>query len=228
MKGSSSFQSAQMCRLARPKGGLQPADLVGQRVRLHGLGGRADLNGQIGTVRSYDASKQRHAVQLDTGEGAKVTDGWHGVGPPVLVRQANLEMVALETAAMGAASQDEMLRAERYVECAIERAPDDGASSRRLRRLMASLYQSQLHRVALAAAGHASEIAVYSSRGEVPDGLWDTLSEQQQQCGSARRHCNDAYVTLLKEVRPPTLTSAPSPWGPCRRPRGASSCGASL
>jgi hypothetical protein len=190
-----------MCRVARARGSLQPSDLLGQRVRLCGLSGQAELNGQIGTVRSFDAQKLRHAVQLDTGEGARASEGWHGTGPPVLVRQSNLEMIEPETAATEAARADEMLRAERYIECAIERSPSDALSSRRLRRLMSSLYQAQLHRVTLAAAEHASALAGYTSRSQVPDDLWDTIGEQQQQCRLARQHCEASLGELLKEVR---------------------------
>lgn len=207
-----------MCRVARARGSLQPSDLLGQRVRLCGLSGRADLNGQIGTVRSFDAQKLRHAVQLDTGEGARVADGWHGSGPPILVRQSNLEMVELETAATAAARRDEMLRAERYIECAIDRGPGDGQSSRRLRLLMASLYQAQLHRVTLAAAEHASALAGYASRSQVPDDLWDTIGEQEQQCRSARQHCDAAFVDLLNEVcrhHPPGCPASSRDLGPC-------------
>jgi hypothetical protein len=189
-----------MCRVARARGSLQPSDLEGQRVRLCGLSGRPDLNGQIGTVRFFDAQKLRHAIQLDTGEGARASEGWHASGPPVLVRQSNLEMIELETAAMDAAREDEILRAERYIECAIERSPGDAQTSRRLRLLMSSLYQAQLHRATLAAAEHANALTGYASRSQVPDDLWDTIREQEQQCRSARQHCDAAYVDLLNEV----------------------------
>ena len=40
--------------------------LVGERVRLTGLKGRADLNGSCGVVRSFDTDKGRYLVALDT------------------------------------------------------------------------------------------------------------------------------------------------------------------
>jgi len=46
--------------------------LVDKRVRVVGLTGRADLNGQLGTANSYDEVDGRYLVTLDTGEGIKV------------------------------------------------------------------------------------------------------------------------------------------------------------
>ena len=45
---------------------------VDKRVRVVGLTGRADLNGQLGTANSYDEVDGRYLVTLDTGEGIKV------------------------------------------------------------------------------------------------------------------------------------------------------------
>lgn len=186
-----------MCRVARASGSLLPSDLLGQRVRLHGLRVRSELNGQVGIVRAYHADKQRHAVQLESGEGARASDGWHASGPPLLLLPQNLEVLGLESAAEEAARRDEMLRAERYVERAIEHKPSE---KRRLRRMLAALYQAQLHRVTLAAAEHAGALDHYSSRSEIPDDLWDTLGEQQQQCKYARLHCERVYTELLVEA----------------------------
>ena len=48
----------------------EAADLNGRRVRLLGLKSRPALNGIYGTVRRFDAGRQRHEVRLDgdTGE----------------------------------------------------------------------------------------------------------------------------------------------------------------
>eukprot|EP00930_Biecheleria_cincta_P075073 TRINITY_DN62269_c0_g1_i1.p1 TRINITY_DN62269_c0_g1~~TRINITY_DN62269_c0_g1_i1.p1 ORF type:complete len:183 (-),score=32.26 TRINITY_DN62269_c0_g1_i1:59-583(-) len=45
---------------------------VGMRVELVGLQARPDLNGTTGNLKSYDATKERWAVQLDSGEGVKL------------------------------------------------------------------------------------------------------------------------------------------------------------
>ena len=84
---------------------LLPSDFVGQRVELQGLTARADLNGQVGVAKSYDSARGRLAVALDSGEGAAMSDGFWGSGPPLLVRPAHLRLVELETGAVTAAAQ---------------------------------------------------------------------------------------------------------------------------
>ena len=44
--------------------GDAPAMRAGQRVRLAGLATRADLNGELGEVLSYDKLKDRYSVQV--------------------------------------------------------------------------------------------------------------------------------------------------------------------
>jgi len=179
---------------------LLPSDFVGQRVELQGLTARADLNGQVGVAKSYDSARGRLAVALDSGEGAAMSDGFWGSGPPLLVRPAHLRLVELETGAVTAAASDEMLRAKRYVEAAIERAGGGGREARRLRRLLASLFQRQLHCVRMAAAEHASVLSECASRAEVPPALWDALSERQQQARAASAHCDASYRALLSDA----------------------------
>mmetsp|Transcript_3303 Transcript_3303/g.7456 ORF Transcript_3303/g.7456 Transcript_3303/m.7456 type:complete len:176 (-) Transcript_3303:406-933(-) len=50
------------------------------RVKVHGLMGRADLNGKCGLVAFWDEGKRRYGVQID------------GVIAPILLRAANLEV----------------------------------------------------------------------------------------------------------------------------------------
>ena len=54
--------------------------LVGARVRVHGLSGSAELNGQCGTAVSFAPERERYEVRLDGGGGKKT----------VAVRDANL------------------------------------------------------------------------------------------------------------------------------------------
>ena len=55
--------------------------LVGQRVRIHGLVGRPELNGTCGLARSFDAQTGRYAVRLDA-DGTRVA-----LKPANLVRE---------------------------------------------------------------------------------------------------------------------------------------------
>ena len=57
------------------------AGLSGQRVQVHGLEGRPELNGQRGVVGAYDGAKGRYAVKLDGG------------GDGILLKAANLAPV---------------------------------------------------------------------------------------------------------------------------------------
>jgi len=60
--------------------------VAGSLVRVMGLAGRLDLNGQEGQVVSFDEDKQRFAVRVCVGSHGEET-------PPVLIKAANLELV---------------------------------------------------------------------------------------------------------------------------------------
>ena len=81
-----------------PSTSLKPGD----RVVLHGLTGRKDLNGCNGKVKGYEAAKERYAVLVESAVDDK----------PLLLKLANLKLadassapVVTTTAAAAAASQ---------------------------------------------------------------------------------------------------------------------------
>jgi len=65
---------------------MDGAIVAGSLVRVMGLAGRLDLNGQECQVVSFDEDKQRFAVRVCVGSHGEET-------PPVLIKAANLELV---------------------------------------------------------------------------------------------------------------------------------------
>ena len=55
--------------LSTAEKGTPPHPLVGVRVKVHGLSGNAELNGQRGTAVSFSAERARYEVRLDKGGG---------------------------------------------------------------------------------------------------------------------------------------------------------------
>lgn len=57
--------SARAAAPAASSAHTSPPELLGCRVGIHGLKGRPDLNGKVGSARSFDAAKARYAVRVE-------------------------------------------------------------------------------------------------------------------------------------------------------------------
>eukprot|EP00962_Isochrysis_galbana_P032061 scaffold10505_cov102-Isochrysis_galbana.AAC.1 len=74
-----------------------PAPLVGQRVVLHGLQGRPELNQRTGVVTAWDAATDRYSVTLDASSSGPAPDGPVCVSGQRLVLEADAGLADSDT-----------------------------------------------------------------------------------------------------------------------------------